>query len=49
MCIRDRQKLFQWLEQVGSTKILWGDQDALNGVVDGEFAELPKKLSLIHI
>ena len=36
------QKLFVWLEQVGSTKILWGDQDALNGVVDGEFAELPK-------
>ena len=36
------QKLFQWLDKVGSTKILWGDQDALNGVVDGEFAELPK-------
>ena len=36
------QKLFVWLEQVGSTKILWGDQDALNGVVDGEFAELSK-------
>ena len=43
------QKLFQWLEQVGSTKILWGDQDALNGVVDGEFAELPKKYNCIII
>ena len=28
------QKLFRWLEQVGNTKILWGDQDALNGVID---------------
>lgn len=36
------QKLFRWLEQVGSTKILWGDQDALNGVIDGWFTELPK-------
>ena len=36
------QKLFQWLDQVGTTKILWGDQDALNGVIDGEFVELPK-------
>ena len=36
------QQLFQWLEAVGDTKILWGDQDALNGVIDGEFAELPQ-------
>ena len=36
------QKLFRWLEQVGNTKILWGDQDALNGVIDGWFTELPK-------
>ncbi|MCC8158854.1 MAG: glycosyltransferase family 8 protein, partial [Phascolarctobacterium sp.] len=36
------QKLFKWLEQIGSTKILWGDQDALNGVIDGEFVELSK-------
>ena len=35
------QKLFRWLEQVGDTKILWGDQDALNGVIDGGFTELP--------
>ena len=35
------QQLFRWLEQVGNTKILWGDQDALNGVIDGEFRELP--------
>ncbi|WP_455654254.1 glycosyltransferase family 8 protein [Phascolarctobacterium sp.] len=43
------QKLFQWLEQVGGTKILWGDQDALNGVIDGEFTELPKKYNGIVI
>lgn len=43
------QKLFQWLEQVGSTKILWGDQDALNGVLDGDFIELPKKYNGIVI
>ena len=43
------QKLFQWLEQVGGTKILWGDQDALNGVIDGEFTELPKKYNCIII
>ena len=43
------QKLFQWLEQVGDTKILWGDQDALNGVIDGEFTELPKKYNCIII
>ena len=43
------QKLFQWLEQVGSTKILWGDQDALNGVIDGDFVELPKKYNCIII
>ena len=36
------QQLFQWLEAVGDTKILWGDQDALNGVIDGEFTELPQ-------
>ena len=42
-------KLFQWLEQVGNTKILWGDQDALNGVLDGEFTELPKKYNCIVI
>ena len=35
------QQLFKWLEQVGGTKILWGDQDALNGVIDGGFTELP--------
>ncbi|MDO5380994.1 MAG: glycosyltransferase family 8 protein [Acidaminococcaceae bacterium] len=43
------QKLFQWLEQVGGTKILWGDQDALNGVIDGEFVELPKIFNCIVI
>ena len=43
------QKLFQWLEQVGDTKILWGDQDALNGVIDGDFVELPKKYNCIII
>ena len=43
------QKLFRWLEQVGSTKILWGDQDALNGVIDGAFTELPKKYNCIVI
>ena len=43
------QQLFQWLEQVGGTKILWGDQDALNGVIDGEFTELPKKYNGIVI
>ena len=43
------QKLFQWLEQVGGTKILWGDQDALNGVIDGEFVELPKNFNCIVI
>ena len=43
------QKLFQWLEQIGSTKILWGDQDALNGVIDGDFVELPKKYNCIII
>ena len=43
------QKLFQWLEQVGTTKILWGDQDALNGVIDGDFVELPKKYNCIVI
>ena len=44
-----QQKLFQWLEQVGNTKILWGDQDALNGVIDGDFVELPKKYNCIII
>ena len=43
------QKLFRWLEQVGDTKILWGDQDALNGVIDGDFVELPKKYNCIII
>ena len=43
------QQLFRWLEQVGSTKILWGDQDALNGVIDGAFTELPKKYNCIVI
>ena len=43
------QQLFQWLEAVGDTKILWGDQDALNGVLDGEFTELPKKYNCIVI
>lgn len=43
------QKLFTWLAEVGSTKILWGDQDALNGVIDGQFAELPKKYNCIII
>ena len=38
MCIRDR---FRWLAQVGDTKILWGDQDALNGVIDGGCTEMP--------
>ena len=42
-------QLFQWLEQVGNTKILWGDQDALNGVIDGDFIELPKKYNCIVI
>lgn len=35
------QQLFKWLDEVGGTKILWGDQDALNGVIDGGFTELP--------
>ena len=43
------QQFFQWLEAVGDTKILWGDQDALNGVLDGEFTELPKKYNCIVI
>ncbi|MDO5380461.1 MAG: glycosyltransferase family 8 protein, partial [Acidaminococcaceae bacterium] len=43
------QQLFQWLEAVGDTKILWGDQDALNGVLDGEFTELPKQYNCIVI
>ena len=43
------QQLFQWLEAVGGTKILWGDQDALNGVLDGEFTELPKQYNCIVI
>ena len=43
------QKLFQWLEQVGDTKILWGVQEALNGVIDGDFVELPKKYNCIGI
>lgn len=43
------QKLFCWLEKVGDTKILWGDQDALNGVIDGDFVELPKKYNCIVI
>lgn len=43
------QKLFQWLDKVVDTKILWGDQDALNGVLDGEFTELPKKYNCIVI
>ena len=34
------QQLFKWLDEVGGTKILWGDQDALNGVIDGGFTEL---------
>lgn len=43
------QKLFQWLDKVGTTKILWGDQDALNGVIDGDFVEIPKKYNCIVI
>ena len=43
------QKLFQWLEQVGTTKILWGDQDALNGVIDGNFVEISKLFNGIVI
>ena len=43
------QQLFRWLAEVGSTKILWGDQDALNGVIDGQFAELLKKYNCIVI
>ena len=43
------QKLFCWLEQIGSTKIIWGDQDALNGVIDGNFTEIPKKYNCIVI
>lgn len=42
-------KLFKWLEEVGTTKILWGDQDALNGVIDGAFTELPKQYNGIVI
>ena len=44
-----QQQLTQKLEQIGSTKILWGDQDALNGVIDGDFVELPKKYNCIII
>ena len=43
------QQLFTWLNEVGSTKILWGDQDALNGVIDGQFVELPQKYNCIII
>ena len=42
-------RLFQWLREVGDTKILWGDQDALNAVIDGEFAELPHEYNRIVI
>lgn len=42
-------KLFKWLEEVGTTKILWGDQDALNGVIDGAFTELPTQYNGIVI
>ena len=43
------QQLFQWLDKVGSTKILWGDQDALNGVIDGNFVEISKLFNGIVI
>ena len=42
-------RLFQWLREVGDIKILWGDQDALNAVIDGEFAELPHEYNRIVI
>lgn len=40
-------RLFRWLQGAGAGKILWGDQDALNGVLDGSFTELPKKYNCI--
>ena len=43
------QRLFQWLQDVGDTKILWGDQDALNAVLDGDFIELDKCYNCIIV
>ena len=43
------EQLFRWLQNVGDTKIIWGDQDALNAVIDGEFTELPKEYNRIVI
>lgn len=42
-------KLFAWLKQVQGSKVLWGDQDALNAVIDGEFAEIPRTYNCIVI
>lgn len=42
-------KLFAWLEEVGVNKVLWGDQDALNAILDGEFVELPKIYNCIVV
>lgn len=42
-------KLFAWLRQVQNTKIFWGAQDALNAVIDGDFAELPRAYNCIVI
>ena len=42
-------RLFAWLEEVGVNKVLWGDQDALNAILDGEFVELPKIYNCIVV
>ena len=42
-------QLFVWLRQVQNTEVLWGDQDALNSVLDGNFVELPRTYNCIVI
>ena len=42
-------RLFTWLEQNSEHKVLWGDQDALNAILDGEFVELPKAYNCIVV
>lgn len=53
LCEWDKQqlleRLFSWLDQAGDSRILWGDQDALNAVLDGEFVELAKIYNCIVV
>lgn len=42
-------RLFDWLQSDSKPEIIWGDQDALNGILDGEFLELPKLYNCIVI